>query len=47
MKMYLRRIVRESVDWFDAEQDVHKWQALANTVMDLQVPHNVGNFFTR
>jgi hypothetical protein len=26
IKMYLREIVRESVDWFDAEQDVGKWQ---------------------
>ena len=41
--MYLREIGRESVDWFDAEHDEDKWQNLANTVMNLQVPYNVGN----
>lgn len=47
MKMYLREMVRESVDWFDVEQDEDSWQTLANTVINLQVPYNVGNFLTR
>jgi hypothetical protein len=27
-------------------QVTDQWQVLENTVMDLQVPENVGNFFT-
>ena len=39
MKMCLREIGRESAGWFDAEHDKDKWQTLANTVMNLQVPY--------
>jgi hypothetical protein len=32
--------------WFDLAQDMGKWQALVNTVLNLQLPQNVGNLFT-
>jgi hypothetical protein len=47
MKMCLREIGRESVDWSDVEHNEDKWQTLANIVMNFQVPYNVANFLTR
>ena len=46
-EMYLREIGTENMERFDVEHDKDKWQTLANTVMNLQVPYNVGNFLTR
>jgi hypothetical protein len=34
----------EGMNWIDLAQDRDRWQALLNTVMNLQVPYNVGNF---
>jgi len=36
----------EDVEHTDLSQDRNKWQALVNVVMNLQVPHNAGNFLT-
>jgi hypothetical protein len=32
--------------WSNVAQDTDKWQVLVNTVLNLQLPQNVGNFFT-
>jgi CRISPR/Cas system-associated protein Cas7 (RAMP superfamily) len=37
IRMDLREIGLESVDWIYLAQDRDRWQALVNTVMDLQV----------
>jgi hypothetical protein len=34
------------VDWIHWAQDRDRWRALVNTVMNLQVPQNAGNFLT-
>jgi hypothetical protein len=38
IKMDLREIGWEGVDWVDLAQDREHWRALVNTVMNLRVP---------
>jgi hypothetical protein len=38
IKIDLREIGWDGVDWIDMVQDKDKWRALVNTVMNLQVP---------
>jgi hypothetical protein len=38
IKIYLREIGWDGVDWIDLAQDRDKWKALVNTVMNLRVP---------
>jgi hypothetical protein len=38
IKMYLREIGFEDVDWIHWAQDRDRWRALVNTVMNLRVP---------
>jgi hypothetical protein len=38
IKMGLREIGWEGVDWIDMAQDRDKWRALVNTVLNLRVP---------
>jgi hypothetical protein len=38
IKMDLREIGWDGVDWFDLAQNKYKWKALVNTVMNLRVP---------
>jgi hypothetical protein len=38
IKMELREIGRDDMDWFDLAQDRDQWKALVNTVMNLRVP---------
>jgi hypothetical protein len=44
IKMDLREIGRCGVGWIDLPQDGDQWTALMNTVMNLRVPYNVGEF---
>jgi hypothetical protein len=38
IKMDLREIGWNGVDWIDIAQDRHQWRALVNTVLNLLVP---------
>jgi hypothetical protein len=38
IKMDLREIGWDGMDWIDLAQDRGKWRALVNTVMNLRVP---------
>jgi hypothetical protein len=38
IKMDLREIGWERVDWIDLAQDRHQWRALVNTILSLRIP---------
>jgi hypothetical protein len=38
IKVDLREIGRDGMDWIELAQDRDKWRALMNTVMNLRVP---------
>jgi len=38
IRMSLREIGKEGVDWIHLGQDRDQWQAVVNTVMNLQIP---------
>jgi hypothetical protein len=38
IKIDLRKMGWDGVDWIDLAQDRDQWRALVNTVMNLQVP---------
>jgi hypothetical protein len=38
IKVYLREIGWDNMDWIDLAQDRDQWRALVNTVMNLLVP---------
>jgi hypothetical protein len=38
IKMDLREIGWDGMDWIDLAQDMDQWRALVNTVMNLRVP---------
>jgi hypothetical protein len=46
IKMGLLEVRCSGKDWIKLAQDRDRWQALVNSVMNLQVPRNVGNFLT-
>jgi hypothetical protein len=46
IKMDLRDIGWDGMDWIDLAQDRDQWRALLNTVMNLRVPYNVGKFLS-
>jgi hypothetical protein len=46
IKMDLREIGWGGMDWIDLAQDRDHWRTLVNTVMNLQVPCNVGKFLS-
>jgi hypothetical protein len=44
IKMGLREIGWDDMDCIDLAHDTDQWRALVNTVMNLQVPQNIGKF---
>jgi hypothetical protein len=44
VRMDLREIGWEGLEWMHLAQDRDQWQAVVNTVMKLQVPKKAGNF---
>jgi hypothetical protein len=46
IKMDLREIGWDGVDWIDLAQGRDHWRALMNTVMNLRVPLNAGKFLS-
>jgi hypothetical protein len=38
IKMYLREIGWDNIDWIDLAQNRDQWRALVNTVLNLRVP---------
>jgi len=47
IRMNLREMWWEGRDWIHLAQDRDQWRAFVNTVMNLLVQHNEGNFLTR
>jgi hypothetical protein len=46
IKMDLREIRWDGMDWIDLAQDRDQWRALVNTVMNIWVPLNAGKFLS-
>jgi hypothetical protein len=46
IKMNLREVGRDGMDWIDLVQDRDQWRALMNTVMNFRVPQNAGKFLS-
>jgi hypothetical protein len=44
IKIDLREIGWDGVDWIDLTQNREQWRVLANTVMNLRVPQNAGKW---
>jgi hypothetical protein len=44
IKMDLVEIGLNVVDWIGLAQDRYRWRALVNSVMNLRVPENAGNY---
>jgi hypothetical protein len=46
IKIDLRNIGWDGVDWIDLPQDMDHWRALVSTAMNLRVPYNAGKFLS-
>jgi hypothetical protein len=46
IKIDLQEVGCEGMDWIDVAQDMDRWRALVNAVMNLPVQYNAGNFLT-
>jgi hypothetical protein len=42
--MVLSEMGLSVVDWIGLAQDRYRWRALVNSVMNLRVPYNAGNY---
>jgi hypothetical protein len=42
IKMDLREIGRDGMDWIELAQDRDQWRTLVNTVLNFWVPYNCG-----
>jgi hypothetical protein len=46
IKMDLREIGWDGMDWIDLAQNREQWRVLVNTVMNLRVPYNAGKLLS-
>jgi hypothetical protein len=46
IKINLREIGWDDMDWIDLAQNRDQWRSLVDTVMNLQVPLNAGKFLS-
>jgi hypothetical protein len=46
IKIDLREIRWDGMDWIDVAQDRDQWRTLVETVMNLRVPQNAGKFLS-
>jgi len=46
IKMELKKISLEGVDWINLAQKNDSWRAVVNAVKKLRIPQNVRNFLT-
>jgi hypothetical protein len=46
IKIDLREIGWDGMDWIDLAQDSEQWRPLVNTVMNIRVPENAGKFLS-
>jgi hypothetical protein len=46
IKMELLEVGCGGMDWIEQAQDMERWRAIVNAVMNLRVPYNAGNFLT-
>jgi hypothetical protein len=46
IKMDLREIGWDGLDWIDVAQGGDQWRALVNTVMNIRAAYNAGKFFS-
>jgi hypothetical protein len=44
--MDLRAIRWGGIDWIDLAQDRDQWRTLVNTVLNIRVPQNAGDFLS-
>jgi hypothetical protein len=46
IKIDLREIGWDGMDWIELAQDRDQWRGLVNTVMNFRVPQNAGKFLS-
>jgi len=46
IKIGLKEVSCEGMDWIDVAQDRDRWRVLVNAVMNMPVPQNAGNLLT-
>jgi hypothetical protein len=46
IKIDLREIEWDGMEWIDLVQDRRQWRALVNAIMNLRVPQNAGKFLS-